>query len=316
MMTPGPRVIYIAGSGRSGSTLLARLLARSPEVVSPGEVRHLLGRDLFRLPADVRCGCGEPLAACTFWLEVRRGVHERLPDLADDEPAALARRVDRIRYLPAVFLSSSGSRFGARLERYRQILRALYGAILEVSGASIVVDESKDLSLLYLLAADERVRLAVLHLVRDGRAVAHSHRRRRLRPEFVRERRYMERYSAWYAAFDWLYRNLGAEGARLCVGDYLRILYEDLAQDADRALARIERRLGCPIEPVGDGVVELGGDHLACGNPSRFRHGPVELRLDDAWRDRMGRSERWLVTVLTWPLLLRYGYLGGGERTP
>jgi hypothetical protein len=34
----------------------------------------------------------------------------------------------------------------------------------------------------------------------------------------------------------------------------------------------------------------------------------VPLRLDLEWQDRLGRANRWIVTALGWPLMLRYGY--------
>jgi hypothetical protein len=44
------------------------------------------------------------------------------------------------------------------------------------------------------------------------------------------------------------------------------------------------------------------------GNPMRMDNGPVKLRLDDQWRSSMGPRHRRLVTVMTKPLLRRYGY--------
>jgi len=44
---PGPPVMYIAGSGRSGSTMLERVLGEMPGFVNVGELI-----DLFRRPLD------------------------------------------------------------------------------------------------------------------------------------------------------------------------------------------------------------------------------------------------------------------------
>jgi hypothetical protein len=45
-----------------------------------------------------------------------------------------------------------------------------------------------------------------------------------------------------------------------------------------------------------------------------MRSGPVELRYDGEWAARQSRRDRRVVTALTWPLLARYGYLGGRPR--
>src|SRR6266516_3342272 len=67
--TTAQRVVYIAGLGRSGSTLLERLLGELPGVCAVGEVVHMWRRSIVD---DERCGCGEPFARCGFW----RGVGE------------------------------------------------------------------------------------------------------------------------------------------------------------------------------------------------------------------------------------------------
>src|SRR6266550_3928756 len=63
----GPIVVYIAGSGRSGSTLLERALGEIPGFVNVGELI-----DLYRRVAEhgERCGCGQEFAECPFWSQV------------------------------------------------------------------------------------------------------------------------------------------------------------------------------------------------------------------------------------------------------
>ena len=61
---------------------------------------------------------------------------------------------------------------------------------------------------------------------------------------------------------------------------------------------------------AGERTIDLRPTHSISGNPDRLRTGPVEIRLDDEWRTGMSRADHRFVTALTWPLLLRYGYLG------
>jgi hypothetical protein len=46
------------------------------------------------------------------------------------------------------------------------------------------------------------------------------------------------------------------------------------------------------------------------GNPLRFESGALSIRPDIEWQARMNRRHRRLITSTTWPLLIRYGYLG------
>jgi hypothetical protein len=42
----------------------------------------------------------------------------------------------------------------------------------------------------------------------------------------------------------------------------------------------------------------------------RLNRGEVKLRLDDEWRRKMPPASRMIVSAMTWPFLLRYGYMG------
>jgi hypothetical protein len=91
-----------------------------------------------------------------------------------------------------------------------------------------------------------------------------------------------------------------------------RLRYEDFIDEPGPALNAVLGLLGEPagaLPLVGERQVEMGPLHAMAGNPSRFRSGPVELRRDDAWQSDLKASTRRFVTALTWPLLLRYGYL-------
>ena len=77
------KVLYIAGVGRSGSTLLERMLGAVPGSVNTGELNAIFSRVASQ---DQRCGCGEPFSACAFWASRRRRGVRRLGDgdRADD----------------------------------------------------------------------------------------------------------------------------------------------------------------------------------------------------------------------------------------
>jgi len=68
--------------------------------------------------------------------------------------------------------------------------------------------------------------------------------------------------------------------------------------------------------PIGKGCVVLGRSRGLSGNPSRFRCGVVTLQVDEARRDRMSRRDRFAVTAIGPPLLLRYGWRPSGRSSP
>ena len=157
------------------------------------------------------------------------------------------------------------------------------------------------------------VDLRVVHLVRDPRATAYSWRRKKALPD-TQDGRLMQRQGPLKSAGLWTMWNTAA-GAfwRRTPERYLRLRYEDVIREPRQAIDRIcafvgEDVAGSPF--VSDTEVQLTPSHSVAGNPSRFTTGLVTLRPDDEWQTKMRRTDRALVTTVTWPLLLRYHYGG------
>ncbi len=64
-----PTVLYLGGLGRSGTTVLERVLGELPGVCSVGELVHLWRRGVLD---GETCGCGRSFGSCPFWAEVGR----------------------------------------------------------------------------------------------------------------------------------------------------------------------------------------------------------------------------------------------------
>ena len=61
------KVLYVAGSGRSGSTILGNILGGVEGFFSVGELRLIWERGLIR---NWLCGCGVSFRECPVWSEV------------------------------------------------------------------------------------------------------------------------------------------------------------------------------------------------------------------------------------------------------
>jgi len=60
-MQARPKILYIVGAGRSGSTILDIALGNSPEICSSGELVRLPERGWLD---DQYCACGERVKRC------------------------------------------------------------------------------------------------------------------------------------------------------------------------------------------------------------------------------------------------------------
>jgi hypothetical protein len=300
-------VVFITGAGRSGTTLLERVISTHDGFWSVGELHHIWERS-FR--ENQLCGCGVPFHECPFWGEVSLAAFGVEP-AEFDEAAVLRhkRSLQRKGHLPTLMLHPE--RLGPSVLDYARYLDRLYTMIFRVSGAQAIVDSSKEPRHGLILSALPGVRVHAVHLVRDPRAVAFSWRRERRRPEIYWSSENMDVYRLSKAAMEWLAYNSLAEALKAHASSYCRVRYEDFVGDPTGVLARIMS--SCSFfdrtsKQIDDHTVTLQPSHTAAGNPMRFRSGKVALELDDEWRRAMPMRDRAEVTALTWPLLLRYGY--------
>lgn len=306
-------MLFLGGLGRSGTTVLERLLDREPQVQALGEVVHLWQRSVGD---NELCGCGVPFHDCPFWTGVGQAAFGGWDRVDVDRVLSLRDRVDRSKRVPKLVSGLTTSAWRRDLEEYVSYYERLYAAASEVSGCDVVLDSSKQASLPYCLSTSDQLDLRVLHCVRDSRAVAYSQAKQVERPESrSEESRQMHRLRAGGSAFYWVLHNLEVDYFGASRGRTLRLRYEDWVEDPDRALDDIRRFAGLspPVDgPAADGgtgsEVVLDASHTCSGNPMRFTRGAVRLRNDDQWRREMPRRDVSVVTALTAPLLKRYGY--------
>jgi hypothetical protein len=128
----------------------------------------------------------------------------------------------------------------------------------------------------------------------------------------------MDRRPPWREALEWnaknaLFHYLGYSGL-----PRLLMRYESLLDDSDVSLQRARAFVDTPAQLLAHtqrgsqppAEYESLPHHTLGGNRIRFARGVVRLRADYEWRTAMKRRQRLLVTALSLPFLLAYGYLG------
>lgn len=313
-------VCYLAGTGRSGSTVLANVCGQIDGWFSAGEVRFLWERGVL---ADRLCGCGEPFSRCETWAKVLDAAFAgSAPDPRRIHDAITA--ATRMRRLPAVLGRPRGRKGSPPPgNELTDVLGRLYAAIGGTTQSSVVVDSSKLPSYAWLLAQVPTVDLRVVHLVRDPRAAAWSWLRKKDLPDDA-TRTHMERISPLKSSVLWDVWNAATD--RLWPGPgHVLVRYEDFVDEPQATVAAIARLCDDPDAdlPFTDAhTAVLAPTHTVAGNPDRLKSGPTRLRVDDEWRDRMRTRDRVVVTTATAPLRRRYGYTsatssaGPGTKLP
>jgi hypothetical protein len=304
-----PKVLFVVGMARSGSTLLTALLNGVDGCAGLGEVHvywELVG-------GGRRCGCGCDLDECPVWGELRQ--EQRRDGLDFDEMRDSFHAYVRPR--PSSLLrgmrARRGGAGGARLARYAATMESTYRWLAARTGAELLVDSTKLPAAAELVAGAGGSQVYVVHLVRDPRAVAHSLGRRELRrgrPPALG--RLLYAWAAWRAAFDWTLRNAYVEAKlRRLQGRYLRLRFEDLTADPQGSLALLLGFAGLPASRgtfEGPVSVRLGENHILTGDESRFKRGLVKISPNQEWRSAMPGYLRATTTLIAAPLLRLYSY--------
>lgn len=297
------KVLYIAGTGRNGSTLLGNILGHCNGFVNVGE---LLDLGLNLAPGRPPCGCGTPLGECTSW----RSTLDELFRTVDSTFIARMhnlRRVETVRRNAHQLVTSGGVRkLNRRFARTLADLETLFRAIHKEFESSVIVDSSKQPMYLHLLRSIDAIDLYVVHLIRDPRAMALAYQRRVEREDYVLQ------MNPLHTSVHWLRRNMAIEFlSRSLDRQPLRIRYKDFVAHPRDTVSTIvnftgETSRNLPFE--NEHTVKLQPLHTVAGNPNRFITGRVEIKNDQRWTTQLGTMPTLLSTALTWPLLLRYGY--------
>jgi hypothetical protein len=298
------KVLYIDGQGRSGSTLLHNVLGQVEGFFAAGELREIWKRISAN---DRTCGCGNLVNECDVWKGV---LNEAFGGLCRVEAAKMERSRNRARnrHSPLLVLPRREPILASRLQDYLVGLEKLYQGIRAYTGSKVIIDSSKSLLYGYLLGMLPTIDLYVLHIVRDPRGVAYSLQQRKLKG--------LPQFSGWNpvtSSLVWDTVNLSREMFWGRSGHpYLRLCYEEFVR---RPRESVERILDLVEEEVGDlpfvskQSIVMNTTHSVGGNANtRFLTGRVDLRLDERWRDDLSFTNKAIITSLTWPLILRYGY--------
>lgn len=286
------KIIYIASDGRSGSTLLSRMLGELPLAVNVGEMT----RFLYSLPAFQRnfpCECGRQVSDCDFWREI-------IP-FVDAEAREFATRLLRMRYVPFLASRHRHPKLQQSIDALVKNMRLIFTKVEEKSGCSFIVDSSKHPAYLFAVMELEDVELYVIHLVKDPRDVVAS---------WSKPKQYIESKPHFRGIRDWLLFNLLIERlSRNAPFEYRFLKYEDFVQNPSDEFQKIADWVfgePTPVKFVEGNIVTLAApQHSLAGNPDKFETGRIEIRSRSS---QLPLFWEWTVSILTLPYLLRYKY--------
>jgi hypothetical protein len=299
------RVVYLAGSGHTGSTLMALFMDAHPRIVSVGETsfKPKLQR---QQRIDVSCSCGTPAVDCPFWQRVFQEVSDAGYDFNALEWSNDFRYQNRLAHkLLSRYSARPGLRLlqqataavlpshSRRMDRVREVNVEFVRTVLRIASADVFFDTSKRGMRLHQLLATPQFDVKVVQLVRDVRGYASSAKKR---GESV-----ADSARAWR-------RQLEALGhiTRELPADRLMVLrYEDVCRDPRTWLKRTYEF--CGVEPLDPPDCVLSRDHHVLGNNMR-RNDTIRIRFDESWRDLLSSEEKAAALAEAGAFHERFGY--------
>jgi hypothetical protein len=277
-------LIYTVGSGRSGSTVIERVLNSAPGVLAVGEVHAL-----WRLPiANLLCSCGKHVPDCPFWAQTLDSAGIGAPELA--RLAELEQSVVRNTYLVRKRYDLTQLREDPQIVEFNDLQTRLFAAARQAGNAKIILDSSKAGPRAWVLAAGFSP--VFLHAFRGAEDVIASWRRPKFEPSTQTP---MKKPPISEAAMDWIKveqsaRSL-AKSAPVC-----RVTYKSFANAPRETLsAALDAYFPGLVDSaawVGPNAIQPAADyHSVLGNPDRFDTGVIEIRPQRASTSHLSMLE-------------------------
>jgi hypothetical protein len=299
------KILYIAGYGRCGSTILDIILSGHPEITGVGEVTFLL-EDWAN--SSQHCSCGKTYQKCDFWKDLFSN-QRPLPQITE-----LVRKIEKRSSVLRLLL---GLISREDRQAYRAYQEKVLAHIVSQTGSSIVVDSSKSArSALGRFVALNKLAgqdVYVLHLVRDGFAVMES--QIVTGDNWVLEGQAISnKWPALRTIYGWVMTNVWVPllGRLIGLNRYMLLRYEDFIENPAVALQAIGQFCGFDagglIERINhDDYFNVG--HMVGGNRVRLE-GKLKLKrlTKRKYGSRLKLYQRVMFACLGGWLQHLYGY--------
>lgn len=312
------KIVYIIGTGRSGSTLIDVVLGNSGKVVSTGEIYDAINAQL----RNKLCSCGVKLRDCPFWSQVSSHYSDALETTTLYGMHEIHRRLERSALAPLRIMLRKILRL-KDVEDYKRFLDNLYAALRTVSGKSVIVDSSKNPLRGYLLSLLDSTDVYYIHLVRDGRAALWSWMRTGTIPPFgipIRKHARLTTtseskhywYTPWLYSMSWVAYNLATQIVlRLIKKKCARIQYEQFVANPSRYIDLIGDLIDedlSDLRKLIESSSPLEIDHVISGNQLRLARRITLRPADDDWNRKLPDSYKKVFWMCAGWLARSYGY--------
>ncbi len=276
-------LIYLMGTGRSGTTALATILGNHKDVLTIGEVNQFykeIGSETFHKDS--------------FWNQIRESLKEKNPNQIDKDIYKLERHIKIPRYLFRLWPTS--------ITKYHEAQSKMFKLIEKENKHRLYLDSSKYVARALLLSKNKNINLKIINLTRDPRGVIWSFKKKvqtSNSPLITIIYYYVISIFSQLSIWFFFSRNT-----------VIRLRYEDLVNNPKSTFNQLSKFLEFDLTNLKDKIQNkeefivpeiIGGNRLKTNQS-------IIIRPDIEWKNKMSYTEKLIYYIFTLPLNIFYRY--------
>ena len=249
------KVIYIAGNGHSGSTLLDIVLGTNRDCFSAGELTFITRDSIM----EEYCSCNKKIPDCDLWSEIINKWNSTR-NISLEEYKSLRNKYERNKTTLRTLVNKI--RPSRKFQQYCEATLQLFQAIQEVTKCSVIVDSSKSPQRIAVLS--RIVDIMVLHICRDFTGVMNSSKGEVLKNIKVGIETSHPPGRTWKVTINWIVTNiiteifsLGIQTKKIFFRDFVK--NPESLRDVDSHFKNIDREQA------------YSASHMLAGNVIRLK---------------------------------------------
>jgi len=249
-----PQIIYIAGTARSGTTILAMLLGSCEGVLNVGEITHIYDDGVIQ---NKQCTCGESAKKCPVWSSVLRELQPRI------NLDSIFTSFDRHMGLPRALWEYL---FNKDNKSWIDVNKSILQGLNKSSSTNTIVDSSKYAARGILMCNNFAVETKVICITRSPKGILKAFSKKNEKEQLKKTPR---QACAYYFITAMSLRILSFCSRK----KHIWITYEELLENPIDVLHKIEGFLNTDLtqaKRLVENSLPLSTGHVITGN--RLRH--------------------------------------------
>lgn len=298
------KYIFVAGFGRSGSSIFDLYMNKQYNFFSVGELKYFFERGVENKEL---CSCGKTVFECDFWSKVieNYGKDDLITNAALYSKLTTKYESTLKFYLYILFKNkiSKNHDFNIYINAHIKLIDSI---LQNIEPDVNIIDSSKFASRAFWLYNTKFSKnIYILHIIRNATANAYSCTKVKLRPEasYSGKKVYMDIFGYWEAFFKWLNNNIAASLLRVYFKEkYSMFHYEDFCKNSENVIKNNFTKIGLE-ECLNEGIINQSY-HSISGNPHRLESKTINIKCDDTWKSKVSTSKKVITSIVSFPFYL------------